>query len=110
MGQCLKCGKQASEHDAFCSECLEDMQRYPIKPGTAFQILPRPSRKAIARELSPTDQIANLRSTKNRLIAMLVTMTALLLVLALLLLYNLDNQPQTPQIGRNYTSTSTRQP
>ena len=111
MGQCLKCGKQASEKDSFCPDCLTDMQRYPIKPGTAFQILQRPARKATRREIPAAEQIAQLRSTKNRLIAMLVTMTALLLVMALLLLYNLDNapSPSTP-IGRNYTSTSSRQP
>ena len=111
MGQCLKCGKQASERNAFCDTCLEDMQKYPVKPGTAFQILQRPVRKAAPRETPPAEQIAQLRSTKNRLIAMLVTVTALLLVMALLLLYNLDNSTRpTIPIGRNYTSTASHQP
>lgn len=110
MSQCLKCGKQAAAHNAFCDECLQVMQQYPVKPGTAFQILPRPIRKAAPREASPAEQIAQLRSTKNRLIAMVLTVTALLLIMALMLLYNLDDQPQATPIGRNYTSSSTWQP
>lgn len=111
MARCLKCGKQAAEHNAFCDECLEVMQKYPIKPGTAFQILKRPPRKAVQWEVPAAEQIAQLRSTKRRLIAMLLTTTALLLVMALMLLYNLDKtQPQETPIGRNYTSTASHQP
>ena len=31
---CMKCGKEVSEDQVFCPECLAEMERYPVKPGT----------------------------------------------------------------------------
>ena len=35
---CMRCGKETKEDQAFCDECLEEMERYPIKPGTPIQL------------------------------------------------------------------------
>ena len=39
---CLKCGREIDAKDVFCPMCLEDMEKYPVKPGTAVHI---PARK-----------------------------------------------------------------
>lgn len=39
---CLRCGKETEENQVFCKECLEDMERHPVKPGTPIQL---PNRK-----------------------------------------------------------------
>ena len=44
---CLKCGKKTGKTEAFCQECMEVMERYPVKPGTVAQI---PNRNAIQAE------------------------------------------------------------
>ena len=37
---CIKCGKESAAGAEFCEECLKDMERYPVKPGTPV-ILPK---------------------------------------------------------------------
>ncbi len=32
--KCMRCGNQTEENQVFCAECLEDMERQPVKPGT----------------------------------------------------------------------------
>ena len=39
---CVKCGRDIGEDQVFCGTCLEEMEQYPVKPGTAIHI---PSRK-----------------------------------------------------------------
>lgn len=56
---CLKCGKTCK--DVFCAECVQNMENYPVKPGTPVSIPDReayftqkkaqqPKRKATAEE------------------------------------------------------------
>lgn len=43
---CLKCGREIEEGQVFCNDCLVQMAKYPVKPGTAVQL---PSRGSAAR-------------------------------------------------------------
>lgn len=36
---CMRCGRETSENEIFCDECLQDMQRHPVDPTTPV-ILP----------------------------------------------------------------------
>ena len=38
----MKCGREIPVGQVFCDECLEDMEKYPVKPGTAVQLPARP--------------------------------------------------------------------
>lgn len=63
---CMKCGREIPEDAAFCGECLEGMEKYPVKPGTAVNLPPRKEqpilRKASKRRsLPPEDQVRILR-------------------------------------------------
>ena len=40
---CMKCGRETADDQVFCAGCLEEMERYPVKPGTVVHI---PSRGA----------------------------------------------------------------
>ena len=77
--KCPKCGRDAAEHMAFCTECLAEMEKYPVKPGVVV-LLPqrekehRPVRRRHA-SLSPEEQLVRM---KKRISAL-----ALALVLAL---------------------------
>ena len=62
---CLKCGQEVAAGQVFCDECLKDMERHPVNPGTPV-ILPKRSKplpiKRTHRKIQkPEDQIAALR-------------------------------------------------
>ena len=81
---CMKCGKEVSEGQVFCEECLTEMERYPVKPGTPVllphrEILaPQRKRRNIRRIRKPEEQLAALRST----LRLLCVILCLLLVIA----------------------------
>ena len=78
---CLKCGRDTAEGQVFCPDCLAQMTRYPVQPGTIIQIPNRKSsaqrRTAKRRSLTPEEQVKLLR-------ARLRTLTVLFLVVLLL--------------------------
>ena len=81
---CMKCGKEVSEEQAFCEECLAEMERYPVKPGTPVLlphrdiIVPQRKRRNIRRIRKPEEQLAALRNT----LRLLCVILCLLLVIA----------------------------
>ena len=52
---CMKCGREI-ESGVFCPDCLCDMAKYPVKPGTAIQLPKR-------RETAPVRKMFSLRKT-----------------------------------------------
>ena len=46
---CIRCGKDTIENNIFCSECLADMERHPVKPGTPILLPNRETRGAVKR-------------------------------------------------------------
>ena len=83
---CMKCGRDLEEGQIFCANCLEVMEKYPVKPGTPVHIPVRredpPARRAPRRRmLPPEEQIRKLRR-RNRV---LFTLTVLLLTATVLL-------------------------
>ena len=63
---CMKCGKEVSEDQVFCEECLAEMDKYPVKPGTPL-LLPSRPREAVVHKRShrkirkPEEQLSSLR-------------------------------------------------
>lgn len=83
---CLKCGRETSSEQCFCQECLLDMEKYPVKPGTAVQLPKRREgsafrRNAKRRNVGLEDQI---KSLKNR-----VRLLTVLLILSLAVIASL---------------------
>ncbi len=64
---CMKCGKEVSEGQVFCEECLAEMERYPIKPGTPvllpqrISVTPQRKRRAGKRTRKPEEQVILLK-------------------------------------------------
>ena len=110
MNQCLKCGKKPAQHAVFCNECLEVMERYPVKPGTVIHLpkrpnLPSPSTKEF-EEPNLAARVADQRKLIHRLTSVIAGLSVLLVILSVLLMHTLDNQPQAPAIGKNYTTAT----
>ncbi len=74
---CLKCGREIASRQVFCQDCLLDMEKYPVKPGTVVQIPKRPDapaarKTAKRRNVSAEEQILSLRKKVRVLVLMLI--------------------------------------
>lgn len=73
---CMKCGRENGDDQAFCEYCLIEMEHHPVKPGTVI-LLPtqepaapkKPARKKKPL-LTPEEQVPGL---KKRLWALRIT-------------------------------------
>ena len=36
--RCLKCRREIAEGQVFCDDCLAQMKKYPVKPGTPVNL------------------------------------------------------------------------
>lgn len=104
---CMKCGREIASEQVFCQNCLLDMEKYPVKPGTAVQ-LPKPREPSAARKapkrrtLSTDDQLKSLRRRVRILTALLLLCLALIGVLAYPTAKYLQEDHFLP--GQNYSS------
>lgn len=109
---CLKCGKETGEQDVFCSHCLEIMEQYPVKSGTAI-ILPQresesPEKKPVRRrEPSVQEHLQSQKKTIRWLLVAICALLAALLFVSGMLLRVLREQDPSQEIGKNYTTTTT---
>ncbi len=113
--ECIKCGKETSGTQMFCSECLEDMANYPVKAGTAIHLPSRPTANERpaprSRERSMSETISSLRRLIRWLTVTIAILSILLCATAGFLIHTLDKQAAADMIGRNYTTdTSISEP
>ena len=89
---CIRCGKEANVDQVFCAECLADMERHPVKPGTPIQLPNREDRSTIKRtsfKLAASkwqDKIFRLKYTIFWLIVIIVLLAAALALAMCMLL------------------------
>ncbi len=106
---CIKCGRELSDTQVFCPRCLEQMEQYPVKPGTPVLLPPtRPNGQARPKkhqktEKKPEEQVQALRSALSWLTAALVVALLAFALCAGLLLHSLTQKEESPKIGQNYT-------
>ncbi len=106
--RCLKCGRESEE--TFCRICQEEMEKYPVKPGTIV-LLPkeRPVEKKPAPrkpQVPPETVIQTQRRTIRRLSGGIAALVALLVLLGAVTVRLLGGPKKAP-LGKNY-STVTR--
>ena len=88
----IRCGKEIEVDQVFCAECLTDMERHPVKPGTPIQLPNREDRGTVKRasfKLAASkwqDKIFRLKYTIFWLIVIIALLAAALaLTIAMLL-------------------------
>ena len=106
---CIKCGKETVGEDVFCADCLAEMGRYPVQPGTVV-LLPRrrestAQKKAVKRRtVSPEEQVLVLRKWVIILALLLVAcICAIMLMFEPTMHYIRDEHFE---IGQNYSSVA----
>ncbi len=109
--ECLKCGKETEFDQCFCKECMAQMEKYPVKPGTPVQ-LPQPSaRTTPAKErpkkktVSEAEQIAKLYHRNQILMVLLLLALTLCLLVSGLYVRAYYRTPTRPT-GQNYSTTT----
>ena len=107
---CLRCGRETEEGRSFCDLCLEEMEKYPVRPGTAV-MLPRrqestPPKKTKRHAPVPAEeQIKKLKKQKAVLCATLGLI--ILLLAAVLILERAEPVKEYLRPGQNYSAMET---
>ena len=106
----MKCGRETISEQVFCPDCLAEMEKYPVRPGTVVQL---PSRKTAAvvkkapkkRTVPPEEQLKVLKKRCRTLLIALIVMTILAVTLAF---PAVEHFRETHfKIGQNYTTVTT---
>ena len=107
---CMRCGKEIALGQAFCKECLTDMEQHPVKPDTPIQ-LPSQVPVAVPRR---TPQVRKVRKPEEQLIRLrrqIRVQTIVLLVISMLFtlssvyfIWKLHSQEQIFSPGQNYST------
>lgn len=107
---CMKCGRETAPDQIFCQDCLLDMERYPVKPGTAV-LLPIRRESSAARKStkrrtpSAEDQVKLLRKRVRLLTILLLLCLVIIACLAFPAVQHLKEDRVRP--GQNYSSIVT---
>lgn len=113
--KCMRCGKDTEDRAVFCPECLADMERHPVKPGTIIRIPVRQehdTRKPTKKnwDLSLEEQLEAVQNLAQLLFVTVLGLLGALIITGALLLHFLSQPQELPEdtqpvSGRNYTLT-----
>ena len=114
---CMKCGRDVSSGQVFCDKCLEEMEKYPVKPGTVVR-LPRRVEESVFRkphprrrpQLTPDEQIKKLKLLLRRLIVTVMILLMLLGVTGYFAVVHLLESEIVRLPGQNYSSVTAEEP
>ena len=107
---CLKCGRNTVSEQVFCPDCLAEMEKYPVRPGTVVQL---PVRKAPSaakkqplkkRTVPLEEQLKVLKKRCRTLIFLLILVTAIAVALAIPAVEHFMETHH--KIGQNYTTVT----
>ena len=106
---CMKCGREMTLGQVFCKECLAQMAKHPVEPGTPVQLpvhKPETPRKQsnVRKPRKPEEQIARLRRRVRGLVIALISVT-LVGAIAISILVNIVIKSRSTVLpGQNYST------
>ena len=110
---CMKCGQETQGEDVFCLDCLTEMQRYPVEPGTVV-LLPRrkdssSAKKAPKRHTPAPEELVSSLRRQNAILLLVITACAIAIALMFkpTMHYIKDEHYE---IGQNYSSVTPSTP
>ena len=111
--KCLKCGRPCPVDQAFCKECLAEMEKYPVKPGVVVLLPPKAQPKPPRRRQHTAnpleEQVAALKKQVVVLRILLVLLLAAAGVLGWMAATDYLAEEQIVLPGQNY-SAETEEP
>ena len=106
---CVKCGKDTTENNVFCSDCLAQMADYPVKPGTPVLIPDHsPARRTSVRKFRAPEPEDVIRRQKKliRLLAVSVAVLFIAWVLTTVMAVRMLMEEEHAPIGQNFGITT----
>lgn len=108
---CIKCGRDTVSEQVFCPDCLAEMEKYPVRPGTVVQLPVRKTssapkkQQAKKRSVPLEEQVRVLRRRCRILVLLLILMTAIAAAMAVPTVEHLMENHF--KIGQNYSTITT---
>ena len=85
---CMKCGREVDEGQVFCIDCLKEMEKHPVRPGTVVLLPKRDEAHFVRKSQSkrraaptPEEQIKILKTRLRIVNAMLLVSLVLMAML-----------------------------
>ena len=104
---CMKCGRETENETVFCQDCLAEMEKYPVQPGTVV-LLPRRREPSMLKKIpkrhliTMEEQLVFLRKAVMVLSILLgICLAAIALMFKPTMHYVLGEHVE---IGQNYSS------
>ena len=114
---CMKCGRDISSGQVFCDKCLEEMEKYPVKPGTVVRLPQRKNTPAAKKPYSrrrtpipPEEQVKNLKRILRNMVALVVVLSLLLGAAGYFAVVHLLESEIVRLPGQNYSSVTAEEP
>lgn len=110
---CLKCGRETVSEQVFCEKCVQEMEKYPVKPGTAVKLPERresnSSRRQQKRRTVPLEeQVKILRGRVIRLlIVLLLSFVVIVMMIPSVIEHHFDEHYK---VGQNYSVVAATTP
>lgn len=105
---CMRCGREIQEGQVFCSECLAEMEKCPVKPDTPIRLPRRPDpalRRNVRKKGSPEDEQIRTLKKQVRLLAILLILAAVvIIILSIPAIRDLVEDSMSFLPGQNYSS------
>ena len=112
---CMRCGREIPLDQVFCSECLENMKRHPVKPGVVIQLPKREEDVFLRRpakhvSVTPEKQLERVRQRSRLISTFLILLVLLAAAVGFLSGMHLERHRIIDHMGQNYsTSESTEE-
>lgn len=109
---CIKCGREIKEDQAFCPKCLELMEAYPVKADIVIKLPARrdPSIKKVQprkKVHTPEEQVLLLKKRNRWLLAAVCLLLAVSITLTLLSIDFFRQLDVQRLLGQNYSTVET---
>ena len=110
---CMKCGREVDEGQVFCLDCLKEMAKYPVRPGTVV-LLPKREEVHHVKKVqtkrrpnaAPEEQIRSLKIRLRIVTAMLIISLALMAAMVYPMAKEIFG-PKMLRPGQNYNAIVT---
>ena len=105
---CMKCGRETENEQVFCQDCLQIMEKYPVRPGTVV-LLPRRRettiKKTVKRHVIPAEE--QIKILKKQILILwfilVFCIAAIVIMINPTLHYALDKHVP---VGQNYSTVT----
>ena len=112
---CLRCGRETQDDHVFCESCRQEMEKYPVRPGTAV-MLPRKREEAVIkktkRHVHPQvpleEQVRKLK--KQRMWVFIALLVIVTLLSGTFVIYSQKWNSQVLRPGQNYSAIDSTAP